>query len=326
MNLLYKELLYCYYFGYQYWLKYRFGILQNRFGFEMNDGKIAGAVKRKKVAIVEGTKIVKEVLDKGQPFFMGRFGANELSIMRQVDFGNEEKLELAFKQLCDCAGFFPEDKSYIERYYQIMVDSIKELDILGMWKLPMEDYYMNRYTSKQCIASHINLLDPKTNPYTPWSENLRGKKVLVIHPFVKTIKEQYNKREVLFANPNMLPEFDLLTIKAVQTIAGERDGRFANWFEALDYMKEEIEKKDFDIALIGCGAYGFPLAAEVKKMGKQAIHAGGILQTYFGITGARWDVDPTGRISRYKNQYWSYPVEEEVPQNANMVENGAYWK
>ena len=41
--------------------------------------------------------------------------------------------------------------------------------------------------------------------------------------------------------------------------------------------------KNFDIALIGCGAYGFPLAAFVKGIGKKAVHIGGPLQLFFGI-------------------------------------------
>ena len=45
-------------------------------------------------------------------------------------------------------------------------------------------------------------------------------------------------------------------------------------------------KFDFDVALIGCGAYGFPLAAKLKTAGKQAIHLGGVLQALFGIKGA----------------------------------------
>lgn len=36
-------------------------------------------------------------------------------------------------------------------------------------------------------------------------------------------------------------------------------------------MKSEIDKCDYDVCLIGCGAYGFPLAAHVKHKGKQAI-------------------------------------------------------
>lgn len=50
-------------------------------------------------------------------------------------------------------------------------------------------------------------------------------------------------------------------------------------------MQDEISKEDYDICLIGCGAYGFSLAAYVKRCGKQAIHMGGALQLLFGIKG-----------------------------------------
>ena len=68
------------------------------------------------------------------------------------------------------------------------------------------------------------------------------------------------------------------TIKAVQTIADQQDSRFDTWFDALEYMKDEISKVDFDIALIGCGAYGMCLAAHVKRLGKQAVHLSYILK------------------------------------------------
>ena len=54
-------------------------------------------------------------------------------------------------------------------------------------------------------------------------------------------------------------------MKAVQTQADAKDSRFKDWFEALQYMKDEIDKCDYDIALIGCGAYGMCLAAHVKR-------------------------------------------------------------
>ena len=100
----------------------------------------------------------------------------------------------------------------------------------------------------------------------PWSEALAGKKILVIHPFNKTIENQYhNKRTLLFKDERVLPEFaSLQTIKAVQTLAGNKV-TYKDWFAALDYMKSEIDQKDFDVAILGCGAYGFPLAAHVKQ-------------------------------------------------------------
>ena len=53
-------------------------------------------------------------------------------------------------------------------------------------------------------------------------------------------------------------------------------------------MIKEIQMQEFDLCLIGCGAYGLPLAAAVKKMGKQAIHIGGSLQLLFKIKGKCW--------------------------------------
>ena len=115
-----------------------------------------------------------------------------------------------------------------------------------------------------------------------------GKKVLVIHPFEDSIKKQYEKNrthifERIYDADDILPEFELITLKAVQTLAGEHDSRFATWFEALNWMIEQCKKIEFDVAIIGCGAYGFPLAAELKRMGKTAIHLGGATQIVFGI-------------------------------------------
>ena len=102
----------------------------------------------------------------------------------------------------------------------------------------------------------------------PWSEALRGKKVLVVHPFVESIKKQYKIREQLFINQNVLPQFASLTcIKAVQSFAGEKT-KFDTWFDALNSMKEQISQNDFDVAIIGAGAYSLPLAAYVKKIGR----------------------------------------------------------
>ena len=168
----------------------------------------------------------------------------------------------------------------------------------------------------------------------PWTRVLEGKKVLVVHPFAQLIEKQYrDKRTKLFSNDKILPSFNLQTIQAIQSLGGESND-FNDWFEALRWMENEIDKKDFDICLIGCGAYGFPLAAHVKRVGKKAIHLGGVLQLLFGIKGKRWERKeygvkewgiPYGFYSTMMNQYWVYPNENVRPQNANKVEGGCYW-
>ena len=147
--------------------------------------------------------------------------------------------------------------------------------------------------------------------------------MLVVHPFATTIQHQYERRSNLFDN-NLLPEFELEVIPAVQSIAGEVT-RFNDWFGALDWMKEEIAKRDFDVCILGCGAYGFPLAGFVKDLGKKAIHLGGVTQLLFGIRGARWENFVVQPYSNLFNEFWVRPTDDERPRHAHIVENACYW-
>jgi hypothetical protein len=157
----------------------------------------------------------------------------------------------------------------------------------------------------------------------PWSKALQGKRVLVVHPFAESISEQYEKRRgTLFKNEDVLPEFRLHTLKAVQSIAGEPT-RFATWFEALESMKSSMDSIDYDICIIGAGAYGLPLAAHAKRSGKQAVHMGGAVQILFGIKGRRWDEDEI--VSSFYNDTWVRPKVSETPHAHNTVEDGCYW-
>ena len=127
---------------------------------------------------------------------------------------------------------------------------------------------------------------------------------------------------MLFENPNILPQFNLITLKAVQSIANNKP-EFEDWFIALDSMKNQIDEIDFDIALIGCGAYGFPLAAHIKRKGKKAVLLGGALQILFGIRGKRWEQH--SQISLLINEHWSRPLTSEVPNDSKKIDGGSYW-
>jgi hypothetical protein len=108
----------------------------------------------------------------------------------------------------------------------------------------------------------------------------------------------------------------------VQTIAGNHV-QYKDWFEALEFMKNAMDAVDYDVAIIGCGAYGFPLAAHAKRQGKLAVHLGGATQILFGIKGRRWDADP--QISRLYNDWWVRPALEDRVAGAERVENACYW-
>lgn len=232
----------------------------------------------------------------------------------------QKQREFALSRLCRNAGFFPETQEMGFRFSEWMQEACAAVDVLGVWNIPYQDYVIERYMNHPALV-RLAGLEPFFSQ-RPWTRILKGKKVLVIHPFEDTIQRQYEKRKLLFANEEILPDFQLRTVRAVQTMAGQRDERFQTWFEALDWMQEEALKTEFDIALIGCGAYGFPLAQRLKRAGRQAVHIGGALQLFFGIQGKRWD---NAAASQLYNEYWVRPSAQERVERAAEIENGCYW-
>lgn len=270
--------------------------------------------------------LIKDKINSNEPFLMARYGYTEMFVMRTFDFGMKYNYQKAISQLCRWSGFFPNDIQLGGRFLEHMKNAGEQIDVLGIELEPFEDYYI-KYEMKQDLKiTFLEDLEPWRVYQSPWSAELAGKRVLVIHPFADTIQTQYQKREQIFPGTNILPEFELITLKAVQTIAGERDVRFKDWFEALNYMYHEAIKREFDVAIIGCGAYGLPLAAMLKAYGKQAIHLGGAVQILFGIKGKRWDeMEKYEYVRKFYNEAWVYPGENERPKRLEEVEDGCYW-
>lgn len=273
---------------------------------------------------------IAEKIDSGEPFMVARFGNTELqtviSVLRKRVKGTSEMAEKEFQKwfgrLGDLSGFFPMQNELADEFVELLIESCKQTDLLAMWHCYMEDYMITEYI-KDVKLTYLTRIEPWRYS-NPWTKALRGKKVLVIHPFDESICRQYEKRDKLFPNKDVLPNFELYTLKAVQTIAGTVDPRFQTWFEALEYMYEKALEIEFDVAIIGCGAYGMPLAAKLKQAGKQVIHMGGATQLLFGIKGKRWVESPMVKINF--NEAWEYPLSTETPKLSNKVEDNCYWK
>ena len=275
---------------------------------------------------LHANRLIAKAIRSGKPFLACRFGSGEMRAFRrtlEVRWGLRKRIpEETMDSLCINAGFFPRDEKKVMEFGAEMEKACRQVDLIGVWDgLVMENYVYDTFVpqAKRCFLSGLE-------PFfcgEPWTEALEGKKVLVIHPFEDTIKKQYEKRQQLFADERILPKFSLDTVRAVQSIGGEGDPRFADWFEALTYMEGEALSRDFDVAILGCGAYGFPLAARLKAAGKQAIHMGGASQLLFGIHGQRWDAREDYR--RLMNEHWVRPLDTERPEGGGLVENGCYW-
>lgn len=271
----------------------------------------------------EANDKIAQWIREGRIFAAGRLGGTELEAVWRSDvLQSRKRREKTLNQMKNCSGFFPQNPNLLKSFTDLMKSSCTQIDLLAVWFNRMEDYVVDRY-GRSCELTDLTALEP-WYVEKPWTSALKGKRVLVIHPFVETIRRQYEKRGYLFENRDTLPEFKAFyTVKAVQTIAGAEDDRFENWFEALDWMFEEAMKTDFEVAIIGCGAYGFPLATRLKEAGRSAVHMGGAVQLLFGIKGKRWDRHPV--IGRLYNEYWVRPSDDEKPVGAEGVEGGCYW-
>ena len=296
----------------------------------------------------KASEVIYNLLASGKPCMIARYGSTELLALTNY-LGVVDKHRSVCKyiqgkqfawwwednvkdQMTRWSGFFPSTDENLMKFGELMVEDSKQVDVLGSWI--DNERFMQPYMSPTLQKIHLHVLEPFWS-CKPWSRILHGKRIVVVHPFAATINTQYQKsRQYLFDNQNILPKFSSLRlVKAVQSLGGD-NSCFKNWFEALEWMKNEIDKEEYDVCLIGCGAYGFPLAAHVKRTGKQAVHLGGALQLLFGIQGNRWE-DPNygvkewgivqGLYSNLMNEYWVRPSENEKSNNAKAVEGGCYW-
>ena len=100
------------------------------------------------------------------------------------------------------AGFFPVNDDSLKRFAKLMLQDMKEVDILASWR-PEEIFFRKQLHD----AFKISLADlwPSTDR-DYWSKTLKGKKILVIHPFADSIQSQYiQHRDKLFPNELILP-------------------------------------------------------------------------------------------------------------------------
>lgn len=291
---------------------------------------------REPLSLDASNALIGDFIAGSEPRLVSRFGSTELRVLYKWRFralrSPSEKLYAAIsawespiwspwehRNLRSQTGFFPVNKDTVTAFCERMVTDIQEVDLLGSW-VPGETAFADE-TKNATITSKENI-EPFFSAI-PWTRELENKNVLVVHPFVDSISYQYaNNRKKIFSNSGTLPDFNLQVMPAVQTLGSATAG-FSSWFAALDHMISEALGRDFDVAVVGAGAYGLPLSAELKRQGKTVIHLGGPTQILFGIRGRRWEEWP--KYSALMNDSWIKPMSAEKPAEASRVDHGVYW-
>ena len=268
---------------------------------------------------------IRKLIDSNRPFALGRNGQAEVVFLEKLETDRLFHTHKAQKkQMYSCFN----GKKEIELYYETVKNAYAMAEGNCVWEnVAMEEIVLKKMSPQSVLlniqAMHVyDFFD-----YAEcWTQALKGKKVLVVSIFAEQIENQYKfNRNRIHKNKNLLPEFQLETVQSVWWFKEQEDNRFNSWFECLDYLENECLKKDFEIALISCGPFSFPLAARLKAAGKQAIQIGGALQLLFGIKGKRWNHICEGV---YYNDYWVMPGEKtfiEHPNEVDKVQGGPYW-
>lgn len=259
-----------------------------------------------------------------QPLSVVRMGFGELEFMYECMFreihhvGNKEYKR---KSMADLMREFPNG---VETYNKLVRSAFENADLMACWyQTKWEERLIRQFCADETKCTTQHILEPIYDEIN-WISALEGKRVLVISPFSEQIVAQIPNLKMIYPN-GLWPEVTFLTCTSIwYDNMVYKDPRFGNWFEVLEYMKNEIAKTDFDVALLACGTFGTPLVDYIKQIGKQGIYVGGILQMYFGLRGNRWDNDGD-KYSVLYNEYWTRLGEINKPAGASALEGDCYW-
>lgn len=274
-----------------------------------------------RLSAAEGNAALREALQAGKPVAFCRCGATEMrTVAEYLQNGGSGFSDKIRREICELSGVFPPEEETLRRFCARYIRDAQRADWLALWDVGAE-----REVIRGCQGTRFTELRA-LEPYyhaAPWSAALAGKRVLVVHPFQASIEAQYQKREQLFPGTEVLPKFASLTvIPAVQGLAGQATG-YPNWFDALAAMQAAMDAADYEVAIIGAGAYGLPLALHARDTGHMAVQMSGATQLLFGIKGKRWDEHPV--IGKLYNEAWVRPLPGEAPAQKERVEGGSYW-
>lgn len=268
------------------------------------------------------------MLKSARPFAAGKIGGAELMALEYQDhlirpfWPRGWSWVRPARRLMNNAGFFPVERLAFERWQEIMRQAIAATDVLCAWQDdPFLRVYEQQLIQELAPTSRDFELEKLGRPLLPALLPFRW---LVISPFVRSIRRQLPRlREV--HDPRGEVEGDWT--RPAETCQLVRcpfqchlePSPYGTWEEGLEELTQEILVKNFEVALIGAGAWSLPLAARIKQAGRSAIHLGGETQLLFGIKGKRWE-----NYGIY-NDAWISADPAEMPAHRDRVEQGCYW-
>ena len=281
--------------------------------------------------------------DGGSPCFVGRIAGVELQVAYHVHHGIPLPPGM-LDELTNNAGIYAPTRESLEAYVQRLLVAYVHSTQIAEWDRSGPVYQITG-KGQELIRSMVSplkvprldalTLEPYYDPvHLGWMPSLIGRRILVIHPFVHTIRAQLERGVSPFGPDWFESGYDTSHIKVIappQTIAGNHGD--VDWQTHLSTFLDRLEahtrqeENAFDVALVAAGGYGMLIADEIHtRMKKSVLYIGGALQLFFGIIGRRWYTNPTilAAMETYEDG-WTRPMVADQPVGKDRVERGCYW-
>jgi hypothetical protein len=286
---------------------------------------------------------IRSALAAGRGFAAAKIGASEVCRLNYsvvaARVGRDSKLlralngQLVFHGLRQSA-LFPPDPAFYLGYNELYVESMRALDCLGifpeLWRhtLPLLQHWQLRLPLTDYLDQEPDRSSPadEARCYLPL---FRGKRLLLVSSFAGLLRQRADRNtfEAVWVKTGK-PWFGPATVDALEFPYGYSADTHRRYGSSLDLIRAitgEMDRRDYDVALVGAGGMGIPLVAHAKRRGKVAIHLGGHLQVVFGVIGRRWR-ERVDWQARYFNEHWiDMPARYRPPEAARIADYGAYW-
>lgn len=272
---------------------------------------------------------IKGIIESNKPFFIGRIAGCELKVAYFYQKGDVLDVVDELKELENNAGIYTKNSDSLTEYTSRLIQSYEHCTVIAEW--PTSGKVFAHTGSGQEFISiktpHTPKIDARAlEPYyfeDSWMSALKGKRILIVHPFSKTFVNQVPNLKKIFPKRSWFEDCDIQFIQPPLTLAGNHDDK--DWQEHLQPFLESLrELKEFDIALVAAGGYGMLISDFIFiELDKSVMYVGGALQIFFGVIGKRWFENK--EILKMTNDDWIRPLSDDKPSNFTRVEKGCYW-
>ena len=176
------------------------------------------------------------------------------------------------------SGVFPKDPKHHDRACRLILQSLLDTTHMSIGATPTSNTHKQNNPIFQKYK-HLDQIFPQAiEPFRstePWTRELKGKTVLVAHPFTTTIANQFIKKDLVWGNRvnDFLPfdDLELLELPMSYHLYDQYPYEYTNWVDMIQDLKDQIVQKEFDVFICGGGAMAIPLCAFARSMGKTAI-------------------------------------------------------